>query len=521
MSIGINAENLATEGLALEIAGGAGGDIRIVLGQSGGLTGRYEQDAGRITLGGITAHQLSLQSLVLPVAGGTLRADSPSILGGLSVDAELGGGRPFTGRVGLASAGAHVSFERGPVVARARLSLRGTLYERSVLAGQRAEIESLEVEASSLKLPGDMTLHIERLSLRGVVCSVEPNGVVALRCGSAHAASITVEQQGGRSLQLRGLAWPNGIELHGDMLRWPELALERLQLALPDLPRRSMSTGSLKTGSPKPERAGLDLPLLDHLEGLLAFDLFVDVRIPILPDRRVTHSIRVPITHGAINFKELEACFAGLENALFDFAVNEEGLNLELDPIPHLTIDNLTLVTWPLAGDDHSLAEKQQKVRLRRLLDYRLSSKLAGSGEQQQGAHSNGPLSLRRLRVGDIDTVLRLAGPVVQPLPGLGTLRLGAPGQPAAGELKLSGQLEHTPGAPASATELRLDARDLLLGASMADDGGRRVEIERLVIGGIDGARLGLLGVEPRSASLDAARLRLSGVELRGWFARR
>ena len=47
----------------------------------------------------------------------------------------------------------------------------------------------------------------------------------------------------------------------------------------------------------------LELPILDHLQGLLAFDLLLDVRIPILPDRRATHSIRLNVTQGAIGAK--------------------------------------------------------------------------------------------------------------------------------------------------------------------------------------------------------------------------
>lgn len=515
MSISINAENLATEGLTLELASDAGDEVRIVLGQSGGVTGRYEQDGGRIALREVAARQLSIRTLALPLAGGTLRADSPSILSGVCVDAQLGGGRPFQGRVSMASAGAHVSFQRGPLLAHARLGLQGTLYERSGLAGERADVESLELEDLRVELQDGAILQVEQLSLRGVRCAVEPSGAVSLRCESARAASIVVEQ-GGRSLQLRGVAWPKGFELQQDVQRWPELTLDRLQLVLPELPRRRSSSPPPR--SPSTERAGLDLPLLDHLEGLLAFDLFVDVRIPILPDRRATHSIRLPVTQGTINFKQLEGGLAGLEDALFDFEVNEEGLILELDPLPGLTIDNMTLVTWPLAGPEHTLADQQQRVRLRRLLDYRLSPKLGGSGVQQQGPRADGPSALRRLRVGDIQTVLRLGGPITQPLPGLGVLRLGAPGEAAAGELKLSGQLEHTPGKPAPPSELRLDARDLVLGASIGGDDGRRAEIGRLGIGEIEGARLGLLGVEPRSVSLDAARLRLVDVELRGWF---
>jgi hypothetical protein len=292
--------------------------------------------------------------------------------------------------------------------------------------------------------------------------------------------------------------------------------VERLEVSWPELPRRVAAGGRASTTA----RAPLDLPLLDHLSGLLALDLLVDVRIPILPDRRATHSIRLPISEGTIDFKQLEACLAKLENALLDFEVNEDGLILELDPIPGVTFDNVTLVTWPLAGRDHVLARTEHRIRLRRLLDYRLSPKLAAASSQPPEFHSDTPSALRRLHAGDIDTVLRLGGPIDLPLPGLGTLRLGAPDQPAIGQLKLSGQLEHTPGKPPSATELRLDVSDVLLGASIADGSGRRAEIERFGIARIDGARLGLLGLEPRSLTLDAKHLRLIGVELHGWVRR-
>jgi hypothetical protein len=516
MSIGINAANLATEGLELEIGRGAGQGIHIVLGQSGGVTGRYEQDAGRIALREIAAHQLSIQTLALPLAQGTLRVDAPSILSHLFVDAELGGGRPLTGRVRVASAGAHVLFERGPLVVRSGLSLTGVAYERSEPAGQRVEIESLELGTLRLELPGKASVQAERLSLHGVRCAVEPGGDVSLRCASALAESISIEQPG-RTLQLHGVALPKGLELSGDTLRWSEASVERLDVNLPELPARRAPAVAPRAASPG--RAPLDLPLLDQLSGLLSLDLLVDLRIPILPDRRATHSIRLPIVEGAIDFKQLEGCLAGLENALLDFEVNEQGLILELDAIPGVRFDNVTLVSWPLAGHEHVLARTQQKIRLRRLLDYRLSPRLSGSDEPPTSS-SSGPSVLRRIHAGDIDTVLRLAGPIEQALPGLGTLRLGTPEQAAVGELRLSGQVEHAPGEPPSATELRLDASELRLGATIADASGRRAEVARLGITSIDGARLGLLGLEPRSVSLVAKQLRIDGVELRGWLRR-
>src|SRR5690606_29254548 len=134
------------------------------------------------------------------------------------------------------------------------------------------------------------------LSLRGVVCVVEPGGALSLRCGSARAGSLLLEQ-GGRVLRLRGVAWPHGLELQGEALRWPELTLDRLQLAA-ELPARATRPASAP--APRGERPALDLPVLDHLDGLLSLDLFVDIRIPILPDRQATHAIRLPISQGTI-----------------------------------------------------------------------------------------------------------------------------------------------------------------------------------------------------------------------------
>jgi hypothetical protein len=321
-------------------------------------------------------------------------------------------------------------------------------------------------------------------------------------------------EQGGRSLRLAGVAFPNGLTLQRDVLRWPELGVERLEVSVPELPRRPAPAAGPSSAAHPP----LELSVLDHLQGLIAFDLLLDVRIPILPDRRATHSIRADVSEGAIDFKQLERGLAKLENMLFDFEVNDEGLILELDPIPGLTLDNVTLVTWPLEGREHAQAKTFHRVRLRRLLDYWLNPKIFGSGQPSQPARSHGPSALRRLHVGNIETRLTVGGPVVQAVPGLGTLRLGAPGTPAAAELRLSGDIDQAPDEPPAATELRLDGRDLVLGATIADARGRRAELGRVDVARIDALRLGLLGLQPRRLSLVAEGLRLSEVELGGWL---
>jgi len=515
MSIGINAVNLATEGLELELPGGAGGRLFLVLGQSGGLSGRYEQDGSRIGLRKLAAHQFSIQKLELPLAGGILRVDTPAILSGLALDAQLGGGHAFEGKGSVASAAAELVFERGPLLVRAALHLEQGRYEQSGPGRQRGELDGLELRTLRLEIEGRTVVEVERLVLNGVRFELGHGGAVSIACGSALANEVVIEQ-GGRGLQLARLAFPAGVELEGDRLRWPELSLERLAARVPELPRRASHAAPPRT---KSERKPLDLDWLDELTGLLAFDLLLDVRLPILPDRRATHSIRVPIEQGTINFKRLESCLAMLENTLFDFEVTDEGLIFELDPIPGLSVDNVTLVTWPLSGHEHQLAKNEQKIRLRRLLEYQLSPKLTSSGETSRSASGNS--GLRRLHVGNIETVLGLGGPRELPLPGLGQLRLGAPGAPALRELRLSGQIEHDPGEAPAATELRVDAQELTIGLAVHDDAGRRVSAERLSIRRIDGARLGLLGLEPRSLSLNAEGIRLQDVELRGWFGKR
>lgn len=523
MSIGINAVNLATEGLEIELPGGAGGRIFLVLGQSGGLTGRYEQDGGQIGLRKLAAHQFSIQKLELPLAGGTLRVDTPAILSGLALDAQLGGGstsgghasggHAFEGQGSVASAAAELVFERGPLLVRAALHLEQAQYEQSGAGRQRGELDGIELRTLRLEVEGRTLVEVERLVLSSVRFELGHGGVFSIACGSALANEVVIEQNG-RVLQLTRLAFPAGIELEGGRLRWPELRLERVAARVPELPRRASRPAPPRASS---ERTPLDLGWLDELSGLLAFDLLLDVRLPILPDRRATHSIRVPIEQGTINFKRLESCLATLENTLFDFEVTDEGLIFELDPIPGLSVDNVTLVTWPLSGHEHQLAKHQQKIRLRRLLDYQLSPKLTSSGESRSASGNSG---LRRLHVGNIETVLGLGGPTELPLPGLGQLRLGAPGAPALRELRLSGQLEHNPGEPPAATELRVDAQELTLGLAIHDGAGRRVSAERLAIQRIDGARLGLLGLEPRSLSVNAEGIRLLDVELRGWFGK-
>ena len=70
------------------------------------------------------------------------------------------------------------------------------------------------------------------------------------------------------------------------------------------------------------------------------------------------------------DFGELERGFAAIANALLDFEVEGDRLVLELDVLPFVTFDNITLLSWHLTDPvDRELAA-QKSVRLRRLLQF-------------------------------------------------------------------------------------------------------------------------------------------------------
>src|SRR5690606_38543108 len=112
-------------------------------------------------------------------------------------------------------------------------------------------------------------------------------------------------------------------------------------------------------------RAPLDLGFLDRLRGRIHLDVVTDIRLPIIRTRRATHTVRLEVRDGMIEYKRLEKGLAPLEDAVLDFAIRKGRLVLEKD-IPLIPFDRRTLVSWPLEEDERRLADGGW-VRLARL----------------------------------------------------------------------------------------------------------------------------------------------------------
>src|SRR5262249_34692283 len=151
-------------------------------------------------------------------------------------------------------------------------------------------------------------------------------------------------------------------------------------------------------------------------------DVKVRMAVPIIKRRDATHRLRLAVRDGAIGFGEVEQQLALLENQILDFEVEGDELILEVDIIPIVKFDNVTLVRWALPDPyDRDLAG-EKRVRLRRLLQYRLAERPA----RNTGDSGQGSVRLEELVLQDIGLDLSLGGPIELALGG-GTVRLGAP----------------------------------------------------------------------------------------------
>lgn len=230
-----------------------------------------------------------------------------------------------------------------------------------------------------------------------------------------------------------------------------------------------------------------DVPALDLIEGTVALDVKVTADVPVLTDKTISQKLRIPIIAGAMSYADLEHGLPILGDALFDFEVRGDELILELDIVPVVKLDNVTLVSWSLADSvDRDLA-KQKRVRLRRLLQARTPPAEPATTSKKNA------FRLLGVDLADIDVALGLTGPTDVALGG-GTVRVDS-----VGALEVSGALHvAVDGAPAPG---RLDASVGAIAATWTNVDVGPVSIARatLTIGTVDPVRAEFTDLSPTS----------------------
>ena len=266
----------------------------------------------------------------------------------------------------------------------------------------------------------------------------------------------------------------------------------------------------LATRAPLPVAANksprvFDFRSLDGLEGRLHVDAAVDMTVPIIGRRLATHKLRLPVEEGSVDYRELEADLAALEESMLDFSVRDGALVLERG-IPLLPTRGLgkPLLIWPLGPDDLALAQRR-RVRLSVLPNVQLADAAKKSRDDDERDAGGSSFALRRLSLENIDLsfVLHAVDHLDSAIRKLSFERLLA-----------HGAVHHLPDGGTRDGEVRGEINGLettLVGLVL---GTRALDIGLLYMGRLLGLSLGFEGLRPTKLRFDIEKLALTNAEL-------
>jgi hypothetical protein len=463
-------EQLGAEGFRLELAGRRDARNVIALAPGGGIRGHYEQDDTSIGLRSIRADTLVVSELSWQLEAG--RVHGSARMRDVEIDAVLPIGSARGTRPGMV----------------------GTIRASHVEA-------TVDLELGALRLHG-ATVVLDDLEWLG-----DDRGHSSVRVSGA------------RIVTLRGavgdLQW-NAADLVGDgavSFERGVLRIESLTCGTLDVHHAQLSSPpgtsapAPSSSAPSPRR---DLAFLDLVCGRFGVDVTTDVTLPVLGSRQATHRVSLPVDDGIIDFRRLAKSLATLESLVLDFEVEDDRLVLEKD-IPLVPFDSQPLVHWMLDPAGHALAKKD-RVRVATLLRPELPASTKKAAETERRTKGKA-VSLRRLDFDNIDVALGIEPSFDLAVAG-GTLRFGARGAPAIGEVCLRGKLAHTPGA-APEGEVLLTGRTFTGAATGVRFGGRELDVASLRVETIERAAVGFAGFRPTTLSSQISSLSLTRLELR------
>lgn len=504
----IRADGMATDGFRLELDGDDEPSF-VELGPSSGLTGVYSQDERAFSLSNIAMSAARVAQAEWHAGSVTVLITAPATLGGAEIDAIIPRGDDtksgFIGSVGTKSFTCdEVGIATGSFKIAAGLRAEKLRYWQDANAHKRGSAKSLSLKKVRAKV-GDLPLSAESLELTDVALKVTKKGL-DVSAASAEARGLRIDVAG-TEVAIDHLSLPQGLRYGGGSVEVADARVSAVALAL-GFGSGESSQGDVDTEKDDDRR--FDLPPLDALQGQIDVDVNVDATVPVLGVRKATHSFRIPVQDGHINFKEVERSLAALEDAVLDFEVEPGRLILEKD-LPLVPFDNVTLVYWPLDAEDQALAERK-RVRLRKLLEWRIPVELTKDKGDKKKESSVG---LRRLGIENIDVDLSV-GRSELPLGSSGKVVLGGEGVAGIEKLQVDGSIRYAPGESASPSALAIEATALAASSLEMMVGGRALRANTVAAGGIAGGKVSFEGFRPTGATLTVKDVRIEGACLGG-----
>lgn len=342
----IDAARLATDQLRYESPAPGGEPDHVELGKSGGVTGYYAYDAGHVV--DAAAETFAVTSALWHVDDARVAVERASKLDGVRLVLNVPDASDAPAKVHLEIASA-------------------------VLDGVRIQSGTTKVAIATVRVTNlvvmvdgdDLDVRAERVELDGI--AIDTDGV-PIEIARSSAGDFVYQ---------------NGT-----------VNVSELDVAEATVAYAFTAPPAAAQAAAEPP---LDLPVLDQLRGVVSTTLALAVDVPALPDPTVKQPLRVPIDAGSVSWAEIERQLSVLGDALLDFEVEGDELILELDIVPVVKLDNVTLVSWSLAdATDRDLA-KQKRARLRRLAQPRFPPAKA--------APSNGGKKAFRLLGVDLDAI--------------------------------------------------------------------------------------------------------------------
>jgi hypothetical protein len=319
-----------------------------------------------------------------------------------------------------------------------------------------------------------------------------PLAALAAAAGGAELRDCQVELAPGVVARAVRVHAPQGVTLDGRAVTAP--VLELLDVTA-EVDVAAVLDGALGA-------ARLDLDLLDAVSGHAHVDAIVGL-VPAVP--RLKSALRLTIREGAIDFTQLERGFHALADAVLNFRVKGDRLELEKD-IPLVPWDESTLLAWELDADDRALAAKN-RVRLGRLADVQILE----SGRRDAGG--KGCYGLGSLALEGIDVDVSVLRPRVDVALAQGEVQLGLDGAPGLQGLRLHGAVRCAQDGPARATKVAVSVQALHAALRGLSALGFVLDAQRLVVKDVSGD-LTFEGLTPTRLTVSVPRVLLEGVRL-------
>jgi hypothetical protein len=497
MRVAVDRIDLST--LSLDL--GTLGKVNIASGRA--LSGALDRTEERLALEGFGAEEIVLAGLRLALGAVTLGNEAGATLAHLALALEQSGGA-LTVDVGAQTIAANdllidaggVSIRGRPALGNAKLTLRPD--------GGGLFAESLEATELVVKVAGGLTIEAPNLKAEGLRIGWGDRGF-ELAAEKVEAPGLTM--RGGTLAVDAGGVLVTKVDVGGRGVRVGYVSLARGALRAKLAPAASEDAEPPPAGPPRAEaRPLLDWRVLDFVSGKIDVDALVDVIVPILGQRNATHQFRIPIENGTIDYRELEADLAYLEDAVLDFAVRDGALALErVNPLLPVRGRGKPIVFWELDRAGLALAEKN-RVRLSVLPLAKPAQSGSTPPPRDEGAKSSS-FALRKLVLHRIDAKLSLSLVTAPSKARIVPRRVD--------ELLVEGSVAHTPDPSSPEGKILGNARNVALEVHSLEIGDQLLDAPAIAIAKLNRFEVCFADITPTAVALDVADVIVERLTLR------